>query len=215
MKEPMDPHTLLTTTRAVRKRLDFDRPVPRELILECIEVAVQAPTGSNRQGWHFVIVTDADKKKVIGDLYRKSWSAYSGSRGPQYAEGDPRREQLPRIVSSSQYLADRMHEVPVMVIPCIHGRVDRPEVTNLEIAGLYGSILPAAWSFMLAARHRGLVGAWTTLHLKYERETAELLGIPYERITQAALITLGFHTGGEFKPAERIPLEPIVHWDAW
>jgi nitroreductase len=211
----MDAQAVLTTTRSVRKRMDFDRPVPRELILECIEVAVQAPTGSNRQGWHFVIVTDAEKKKVIGDLYRKSWTAYAGSRGPQYAESDVRLQQLPRIVSSSQYLADRCHEVPVMVIPCIHGRVDRQGVTNLEIAGLYGSILPAAWSLMLAARDRSLVTAWTTLHLKYEKETAELLGIPYERITQAALITLGFHTGGDFKPAERIPLEPIVHWDTW
>jgi len=211
----MDAQTVLTTTRSVRKRMDFDRPVARELILECLEVAVQAPTGSNRQGWHFVIVTDPDKKKVIGDLYRKSWTAYVGSRGPRYAEDDPRREQMPRIVSSSQYLADRCHEVPVMVIPCIHGRVDVPGVTNLEIAGLYGSILPAAWSFMLAARARGLVGAWTTLHLKYEREAAEALGIPYERITQTALITLGYHTGGDFKPAERIPLQPIVHWEKW
>jgi nitroreductase len=211
----MDAQTCLTTTRSVRKRLDFDRPVPRELILECIEVAVQAPTGSNRQGWHFVIVTDPEKKKVIGDLYRQSWGPYASSRGPRYAEGDVRLKQLPRVVSSSQYLADRFHEVPAMVIPCIHGRVDVPGVTNLEIAGLYGSILPAAWSFMLAARDRGLVTAWTTLHLKYEKETAELLGIPYERITQAALITLGYHTGGEFKPAERIPLEPIVHWDTW
>jgi nitroreductase len=211
----MDAQTVLTTTRSVRKRMDFDRPVPRELILECIEVAVQAPTGSNRQGWHFVIVTDSDKKKVIGDFYRQSWAAYAGSRGSRYAEGDVRLAQLPRIVSSSQYLADRVHEVPVMVIPCIHGRVDVPAVTNLEMAGFYGSILPAAWSFMLAARDRGLVTTWTTFHLKYEKETAELLGIPYERITQAALITLGFHTGGDFKPAERIPLEPIVHWESW
>jgi nitroreductase len=119
------------------------------------------------------------------------------------------------VVSSAQYLADRMHEVPVMVIPCIEGRVDRPGVTNLEIAGLYGSILPAAWSFMLAARARGLGTAWTTLHLKYEREVAQLLGVPYERYTQTALITVGFHTGGEFKPAERIPLKPIVHSDTW
>jgi nitroreductase len=211
----MDAQAVLTTTRSVRKRMDFDRPVPRELILECIEVAVQAPTGSNRQGWHFVIVTDSDKKKVIGDFYRQAWAAYAGSRGPRYAEGDVRLAQLPRIVSSSQYLADRVHEVPVMVIPCIHGRVDRPGVTNLEMAGFYGSILPAAWSFMLAARDRRLVTAWTTFHLKYEKETAELLGIPYERITQAALITLGYHTGGDFKPAERIPLEPIVHWESW
>ena len=108
-----------------------------------------------------------------------------------------------------------MHEVPALVIPCIEGRVDRPGVSNLEIAGLYGSILPAAWSFLLAARDRGLVGAWTTLHLKYEREVADLLGIPYERYTQAALLTIGFSTGGEFKPAERIPLESIVHWERW
>jgi nitroreductase len=211
----MDAHTVLTTTRSVRKRLDFDRPVPRELLLECLEVAVQAPTGSNSQGWQFVIVTGANEKKVIGELYRESWYEYAKSRGPRYSEHDLRRTQLPRIASSAQYLADRMHEVPVMVIPCIEGRVDAPGAYNLAIAGLYGSILPAAWSFMLAGRDRGLVGSWTTLHLKYEKEVADLLGIPYERYTQAALLALGFSTGGEFKPAERIPLEGIVHWENW
>ncbi|TMC72620.1 MAG: nitroreductase family protein [Chloroflexi bacterium] len=211
----MDAQSVLTTTRSVRKRLDLQRPVPRELLLECLEVAVQAPTGSNSQGWQFVIVTDPDKKRVIGDLYRESWTAYAANRGPRYERDDPRRAQLPRVATSAQYLADHMHEVPALVIPCIEGRVDRPGVSNLEIAGLYGSILPAAWSFLLAARDRGLVGAWTTLHLKYEREVADLLGIPYERYTQAALLTIGFSTGGEFKPAERIPLESIVHWERW
>jgi nitroreductase len=211
----MDAQTVLTTTRSVRKRLDFDRPVPRELLLECLEVAVQAPTGSNRQGWHFVIVTDPEKKKVIGELYRTSWYAYASTRGPRYAAGDLRREQLPRVATSARYLADRMHEVPAMVIPCHETRVDGPGTSNLEIAGLYGSILPAAWSFMLAARDRGLATSLTTLHLKYERETAEVLGIPYDQVTQAALITVGFHTGGDFKPAERIPLDTIVHWDTW
>jgi nitroreductase len=211
----MDAQTVLTTTRSVRKRLDFDRPVPRELLLECLEVAVQAPTGSNSQGWQFVIVTDAEKKRVIGEFYRESWYAYAASGGQRYAKDDLRREQLPRVASSAQYLADRMHEVPVMVIPCIGGRVDNPGTPNLAIAGLYGSILPAAWSFMLAARDRGLVGSWTTLHLKYEKEVADLLGIPYEHYTQAALLALGFSTGGEFKPAQRIPLEGIVHWEMW
>jgi nitroreductase len=211
----MDAQTVLTTTRSVRKRLDFDRPVPRELLLECLEVAVQAPTGSNSQGWQFVIVTDAEKKRAIGEWYRESWYAYASKRGPRYERDDLRREQLPRVASSAQYLADRMHEIPAMVIPCIEGRVDLPGASNLDTAGLYGSILPAAWSFMLAARDRGLVGAWTTLHLKYERETADLLGIPYERYTQAALITLGFSTGGDFKPAERIALESLVHWEQW
>ena len=208
-------HKILTTTRAVRKRLDFDRPVSRELITECLEVAIQAPTGSNTQGWQWVIVTDSEKKRVIGELYRTSWYAYAKSSRHRYEPDDLRRKQLPRVASSAQYLADRMHEVPVMVIPCIEGRVDRPGVSNLEIAGLYGSILPAAWNFMLAARARGLGTAWTTLHLRYEREVAEVLGIPYEQFTQAALITVGFHDEGEFKPAKRIPLEPILHWDAW
>lgn len=204
---------LLTTTRSVRRRLDFDRPLPRELVMECIEVAVQAPTGSNRQGWQWVIVTDPSKKKQIGDFYRESWYAYSSVR-PEYAEGDLRREQLPRVHRSAKYLADRFGEVPAMVIPCIEGRVDAG-AGNQAMAGLYGSILPAAWSFMLAARARGLGSAYTTLHLKYEREVAALLGIPYERYTQAALITVGYTTGGDFKPAERIPLDSIVHWDAW
>ncbi len=211
----MDAQTVLTTTRSVRKRIDFERPVSRELLLECLEVAVQAPTGGNRQGWQFVIVTDPDKKRAIGELYKKSFGIYAGSGRPQYERDDPRRRQFPRVAASAQYLADRMHEVPAMAIPCIEGRVDVPGTSNLEIAGVYGSILPAAWSFMLAARARGLVTAWTTLHLRYERETAQILGIPYDRYTQTALLTVGYHTGGDFKPAERIPLDTIVHWDEW
>ena len=176
---------------------------------------LSAPTGSNRQGWQFVIVTDADKRRAIGELYAKSFAIYAASGRPQYEREDPRRKQFPRVASSAQYLADRMHEVPAMVIPCIEFRVDRPGMTNLEIAGVYGSILPAAWSFMLAARARGLVTAWTTLHLRYERETAQILGIPYDHYIQTALITVAYHTGGEFQPAERIPLDSVVHWDEW
>jgi nitroreductase len=211
----VDAETVLTTTRSVRKRMDFDRPVSRELLLECIEVALQAPTGSNSQGWQWMVVLDTELKREVGELYRDSWYQYAQSSRAHYDEDDPRRRQLPRVASSAQYLADRMHEVPAMVIPCIEGRVDRPGVSNMDIAGIYGSILPAAWSFMLAARARELATAWTTLHLRYEREVAKLLGIPYERYTQAALITVGFHTGGDFKPAERIALEPLVHWDRW
>ena len=205
---------VLATTRAVRKRLDFDRPVPPELIRECLQLAVQAPTGSNRQGWQWMVVTDTEKKRRIGELYRESWYAYSNAGRPAYAEEDPRHSQQPRVIGSAQYLADRFGEVPVMVIPCIEGRVDNG-ASNQAIAGLYGSILPAAWSFQLAARTRGLGTAYTTLHLKYEREVAEVRGIPYDRYTQAALITVGFYTGEDFKPADRIPLEGIVHWESW
>lgn len=208
----MTPEELLTTTRSVRRRMDFDRPVPRELLLDCIRLAVQAPTGGNRQGWQWVIVTEPEPKRRIGELYKESWYEYAKVR-PEYAEGDPRREQQPRVINSARYLADRMGEVPAMVIPCHAGRVESKG--NQAIAGLYGSIVPAAWSFMLAARLRGLVSAYTTLHLKYEREVAELLGIDYERYTQAALLTAGYGTADSFKPAERIPLDQVVHWEHW
>src|SRR5262249_58366953 len=162
-------HTL-STTRAVRKRMDLGRPVPHEVIVECLQLAVQAPTGGNRQGWQWVVVTDATKRRQIGEWYRESWYEYASAGRPSYAEDDPRRAQLPRVVTSARYLADHMGDVPVMVIPCHEGRVDRPGTSNREIAGLYGSVLPAAWSFMLAARARGLGTAWATLPLKYERE---------------------------------------------
>src|SRR3989475_10127809 len=196
----MELHKVLTTTRAVRKRLDFDRPVSREMLLECIEVAVQAPTGSNSQGWQWMIVTDPEKKRVIGDLHRKPWYPYAASKGPQYAEGDPRRKQMPKVASSAQYLAERMHEVPTMVIPCIRGRDDGPGVTNLEIAGLYGSILPAAWSFKLDARSRGLGSTRTTLRLNNEQQRSDRLGLLSCWSMQAALSTCGFDVGGRPTP---------------
>jgi nitroreductase len=209
----MTPEELLTTTRSVRRRLDLERSVPRELILDCIQIATQAPTGGNRQQWHWLIITDAEKRRFIGERYRESWYAYAAEGRPTYAEGDPRRGQLRGMVTSARYLADHMGDVPALVIACIEGRVDGQD--NLAIAGLYGSIVPAVWSFMLAARLRGLGSVYTTLHIKYEREVAELLQIPFERITQAALLPVAFYTGDTFHPAERIPLERIVHWESW
>jgi len=209
----MTPDELLTTTRSVRQRLDLTRPVPPALLLECIEIATQAPTGSNRQGWRWLVITDPAKKSFVGERYREAWYAYSAAGRPEYPEGDPRRAQLPRVVRSAQYLADHMGEVPVLVLPCIEGRVDGQ--SNLAIAGLYGSIVPAAWSFMLAARLRGLGSAYTTLHLQYERDVADQLGIPYARYTQAALLPVAYYTGEGFRPTARIPPESIVHWESW
>jgi len=209
----MTPDELLTTTRSVRRRLDLTRAVPRDLILECLDLAVQAPTGSNRQQWQWLVITEPATKRFIGERYRESWYAYAAAGRPEYPQGDPRREQTPRVVRSARYLADHMGEVPTMVIPCIAGRVDGQD--NLAIAGLYGSIVPAAWSFMLAARLRGLGSAYTTLHLKYEREVAEQLGLPYAEYTQAALLPVAYYTGDTFQPAERLPLESIVHWERW
>jgi nitroreductase len=209
----MTPEELLTTTRSVRRRLDLNRPVPAELIRECVDTAVQAPTGSNTQGWQWVVVTDPALRRLIGDRYRESWYAYASAGRPAFPEGDPRRQRAPRLLTSARYLADHMAEVPAMVIPCIEGRAEGQ--ANMGMAGLYGSIIPATWSFMLAARLRGLGSAYTTLHLRYEEEISKALGIPYERYMQAALLPVAYFTGDTFQPAARIPLESIMHWERW
>ena len=205
---------LLTTTRSVRKRLDLDRPVPRELVQECIDVALQAPTGTNAQNWAFVVVTDADKRKAIADYYRQGGEKLSGSGyPPPLADGDPREHVMPKVMESAMYLAGILERVPVFVIPCVQGRVEKVPMV-LAQASTYGGILPAAWSFMLAARARGLGTAWTTIHLFFEREVSELLGIPAEW-TQTALFPVAYYTGDDFKPAHRLPAAGVTHWDAW
>ena len=208
---------VLSTTRAVRKRLDFDRPVEREVLAECLELALQAPSGSNAQGWQFVIVTNPDKRAGLAELYQRAWAKYEDSPGNAaraYRGDDPDRlATQERVMDSATYLAHNFARVPAMLIPCHPGRFE--EAPTASLAGVCGSVMPATWSFMLAARERGLGTAWTSLHLMYEREAAELLGIPYERVTQLALITVGYSKGTEFKPAPRAPLDQVVHWDAW
>ena len=204
---------LLTTTRSVRKRLDLTRPVERAVIEQCLEIAGQAPSGSNRQGWHFVVVTDGEKKQFIAERYRKAWYGYNATRsaatGPDLTAEE---KQLQRVISSAQYLADHLQDVPVLVIPCIEGRPE--DAAPASQAGLYGSILPAAWSLMLALRARGLGSAWTTLHLQSEREIAELLGIPDE-ISQAALLPVAYFKGDDFRPAKRKLMRDRTYWDSW
>lgn len=200
----------LTTTRSVRKRLDFSRPVERKVIEECIEIALQAPSGSNRQGWHFVVVTDAAKRKAIADIYRELFTAYVNSPQPQYAEGDPRAGQQERVRESATYLAEHMHECPVFIIPCIEGRPQGPG----SQAGFWGSILPAAWSLMIALRTRGLGTAWTTIHLARELEVSRILGIP-ENVSQAVLLPVAYFKGEDFKRAKRLPVGQVTHWDSW
>lgn len=211
----LSPDELLSTTRSVRKRLDFTRPVEREVIAECLALAQQAPTGSNSQGWHFVIVTDPAKRQALATLYRRSWEQYVTRVDPSGGapSGSGLAATMSRVRSSAQYLADHMHEAPVHIIPCIQGRTDGQSI--VAQAGTWGSILPAAWSFMLAARARGLGCAWTTLHLAYEEEAAGVLGIPYAEIMQAALLPVAYTLGTGFKPAPRVPLETMVHWESW
>ncbi len=219
----LSPDELLTTTRSVRRRLDLDRPVPATLIRDCVEIALQAPTGGNSQGGHFVVVMHAAKRAAIADLYRRSWTGYRkapGSVYDRYAKepAGPRKEQMRRVAESADFLVDNLHRVPVHVIPCIEGRLGTMPpgpYANIAMASSYGSILPAAWSFMLAARARGLGAAWTTAHLSFEQEAAELLGIPYERVSQVALLPTAHFTGQTFKPSLRRPLAEILHVDGW
>ena len=205
---------VLTTTRSVRKRLDFEKPVPRDVLLECLELAVQAPTGSNAQGWQWVFVEDADKKKALADIYRANFEMYSQMPEPVYADGDTRGERRQLVVSSAQYLAEHMHEAPWLLVPCLEGRVEEaPQLSS----SFWGSLLPAAWSYMLALRSRGLGSAYTTLHLlgDGEKQAADILGIPFEKYSQGGLFPIAYTKGTDFRPAKRLPVEQIAHWDSW
>lgn len=204
---------LLTTTRSVRRRLDFDRPVPRRLVEECLDIAVQAPTGSNSQGWYWVVVEDAATKAALADLYRRGFAQYASvPQVPRFDRDDPRRAQMRGILGSAAYLNERLHEVPAMVIPCVEGRWE--DLTVFHQAGSYGSIFPAVWSFMLALRARGVGSSLTTLHLMYEAEAAELLGVP-DDMTQVALLPIGYYTGETFRRAGRIDARTRTSWDHW
>ena len=202
---------LLKTTRAVRKRLDFDRPVPDEVLRECVEYAIQAPTGSNVQGWHFMLVTEQDKIEKIAAIYKKAFDWYRDS--PVYAGrvvagiSEERDAQQARVANSADYLAENMHRSPALFIPCMQGRNETP--------GAAGSIVPAAWSFMLAAREQGLGTCWTTLHLMHEEEAADVLGIPFEEVQQWALSPVAYTTGTDFKPATRPDVETVISWNSW
>ncbi len=197
---------LLSTTRSVRRRLDLTQPVEPRLVLECIDIAQQAPTGSNSQLWHFVVITDPRKRARLAELYREVGMEYL-NRGRQNAD-DPQTE---RVYDSALYLAEILARVPVHVIPCLRAQ---PPATGAAAAGFYASIMPAIWSFMLAARSRGLGTVWTTMTLARTEEVAALLGIPAD-VTQVALIPVAHYTGETFRRADRPPPESITSWNSW
>jgi nitroreductase len=203
---------LLSTTRAVRKRLDFERPVSNDIIRACLELALQAPTGANRQGWRWIVITDRDKRNAMGEIYRRGAGTYL--EDSQRNADTTGAAQDSRVFSSAQYLAANIQKAPVHVIPCIV--VDQLPVDPPRHVwpGLMGSILPAVWSFQLALRARGLGSTFTTLHLRRGEEAAELLGIPAS-IMQVGLVPVAYTIGTDFKPAHRSPLEDITHWEQW
>ena len=198
---------LLATTRAVRRRLDLTRPVPRGVIEACLELAVQAPTGSNSQTWRWLVIDAADKRQALADLYRRGGEAYLT------AAGETATGQTARVFRSALYLMEHLHEVPVHVIPCLEGR-PRDGASVTQLGGYYASIYPAVWSFQLALRARGLGSCLTTLHLGFEKEAADVLGIP-ENIVQTALLPVAYTLGTDFRRAARPPVSGITHWNTW
>jgi nitroreductase len=190
---------VLMTTRSVRRRIDFERPVEPEVIEQCIEIAVQAPTGINAENWRFLVVTSPEKKAALAELYRRGFNAFSRAR-----ESSPK--------SAQQALADRLHEMPVLILVCAIGR---PPMDSAPMqVGFYGSILPAAWSLMLALRTRGLGSTWTSLLVLHEAEAGEILGIP-EDVSQTILLPVGYMKGAVLRPAARKSPGEVTYWDTW
>lgn len=215
---PLDPDALLTTTRAVRKRLDLTRPVPDDLIRECVDVAMQAPSGSNMPTMRFVVIRDPEIKAAVGEIYRQCYSIYKSMDGVYIGsidKGDSdANAQQQRSASSADYLGEQMGNAPVLVIGCTEsGRADN--VPAMMASSMLGNILPAMWSFMLAARARGLGTAWTTVHLMMEQQVADIVGIPFESVQQVCLTPVAFTQGTEFKPAARPPADSVIRWDLW
>ncbi|GFG66365.1 oxidoreductase [Mycobacterium kubicae] len=212
----LSPDELLTTTRAVRRRLDLDRPVDLDVVKECVSIALQAPSGSNRQGWHWLVITDIEQRARIATLYRAAFDEYRQSA--VHADGlfttdDNLSPTQQRVANSVEYLAENLHRVPVLLIPCITapGSAVLPDATQ---ASMWGSLFPAVWSYMLAARARGLGTVWTDLHLRYEHEVAEVLDIP-DAVRQGALIPTAYTLGTDFRPGPRTAIDNVLHIDRW
>ncbi|OKI28747.1 nitroreductase family protein [Streptomyces sp. CB03911] len=207
---PLTPDELLTTTRSVRRRLDLTRPVDVALVRACVEIALQAPNGGNTQRWHWLVVADAGLRKQIAEVYRRVFEVrYPPSASAAEAAGGAVSD---RMLAGGRHLAEHLHEVPVLVIPCLD-LGGRPLPTGSQ-AGVWGSLLPAAWSYMLAARARGLGTAWTTVHLDAEEEVADILGLPRD-VRQGALIPTAHVLGDGFGPAPRRPVDSVLHLDGW
>jgi nitroreductase len=215
MSDQLTADEVLTTTRAVRRRLDFERPVDPDLLRECVRIALQAPAGSNRVVVRFVIVTDPQLRAAIGRVYAECYAQYR--QAPDYighalSGDDPTVQE--RSARSADLLGERIGDVPALVIGCIEGRLPEP-VSSAQALGFAGAGLPAMWSFMLAARARHLGTAWTSMHLSRERDVAEILGIPYDEVTQFCLTPVAHTIGEDFRPARRPEPDAVIHWDRW
>ena len=216
MKLNLSADEVLTTTRSVRKRLDFDRPVEREVVEECLEIALQAPTGSNRQGWHWVVVEDpARARRIADDLPRQLRRVPRRCRARRTRRATRRGERQDKVIDSASYLADNFHRAPLMLIPCLWGRLDG--AVGRRWRRRVGLAAPGGVELHARPPRAGLGSAWTTIHLMNdgEQQVAELLGIPFDKVTQGGLFPIAYTIGTDFKPAKREPLDKVLHWDRW
>jgi nitroreductase len=205
---------LLTATRSARKTLDLDAPVDLADIRECLRIGLQAANGSNQQNWRWLVVFDPALRDKIAELYRKAYLLRVG--GQLFADKMPAGTPETRLMSSTEWLVVNMAKVPLLVIPCYEAylpRIDGDE--SFHLATLYGSIFPPVWNFELALHTRGYGTCITTLHLQYEAEVRQLLGIP-ENYVQGCLLPVGrLRAGHTFRPAVRRPVEEVVALDRW
>ena len=208
---------VLTTTRSVRRRLDLEKEVSPEILRECLNIALQAPTGSLRQDWHFVVSTDRDQCREVGTIYQEVWTKmvtddyHNASASRQGEKGD--QASWLNMMGSARHLAETFPEVPAIFVPCISGRLEGADAMTQAVK--WGSVIQAAWSFMLAARNRGLGTCWTTVHLQREEDVADILGIPFASIQQVALSPVAHTVGTSFKSGRRKPSAEFVHFNGW
>ena len=202
MNEPLhlaSVDAVLSTARSVRRKLDFDRAVEPEAIYECVNIATQAPTGLGGESWRFMVVTDADKKRRLAALYKEVLTDLARQRGIE-------------VKATQQALVDKLHEIPAMIFVCT--TAERP---GQEVAGqvaYYGSILPAAWSLMLALRARNLGATWTTLLSSRQREVAAILDMP-DGVTQTVMLPVAYTKGAKLRKADRLDATQVTFWDTW
>jgi nitroreductase len=208
---------LLTTTRSVRRRLDLSKPVPIGLIRECLEIAVQAPTSANVQNWSFIVVTDAEQRRAIADVYRRTWGLIVASPfavADRFKDDPGRNREQRRVSDSAAYLAEHIGEVPVLMVPCVEVIDGDGKLTGENANQYWSSIMPATWSYMLAARSRGLGTTWTGVTLMADDEMRGILGLP-DNVYHATTIPTAYYTGTTFRRAKRIPLDNVLHYDRW
>lgn len=207
MKLDLSVDEVLTTTRAVRRRLDLDRGVDMETVRECLRIAVQAPTGGSVERWRWLLVQDANVRKQVAVIYR-TVTAEIFQAAEEAAPSDNSR----RAYRGARGLAEVLERVPLLVFPCVQGE---PRAwTSSGAATFYGSIIPAVWSFQLALRSRGLGSTYTTAHLRAADAMAEVLGIPVG-VTQVAMLPVARTLGTDFRLAGREPVETVTYLDRW